>query len=121
MLQAATPSKKLVGRVGPGFSISLKSPAGSPVLSLLPGTYALEVRDLSAFHSFHLVGPGVDRRTAIATTSTSVWPVVLRAGTYRIYCDAHPRTMVRVVRVLSRPTVSVPSPAAPTTGGGSGY
>jgi hypothetical protein len=41
------------------------------------------VRDRSASRGFHLVGPGIDRRTGKAFTGTATWRLRLRTGTYR--------------------------------------
>ncbi len=49
------------------------------------------VRDLSKRDNFHLIGPGIDRKTPVAGTGTSTWRVVLAAGVYRYRSDAHPR------------------------------
>ena len=84
---------KLVGTVGPGMSISLKNPAGVRIRSLKAGAAAVTVRDRSTAHSFHLVGPGVNRRTSAAFRGTRTWAVKLRPGTLRWYCDTHPRTL----------------------------
>ena len=54
----------LSAAVGPGFSISLTQ-GGSAVTTLAPGTYTVNVSDMSTLHNFHLSGPGrepVDRR-----------------------------------------------------------
>ena len=65
----ATPgqSTTLHGRVGPGFTISLTTESGARVTKLDPGTYDIEVQDLSDEHNFHLSGPGVDKATEIGS------------------------------------------------------
>ena len=83
----------LVATVGPGFTISLRDAAGATVRNLDPGTYTIEVRDLSAEHNFRLSGPGVNRATEIGETGTVTWTVTLEAGTYRFVCDPHAGTM----------------------------
>jgi hypothetical protein len=77
------PAHKLAGRVGPGARISFaaKAPAGKA---------AITVRDLSSTDNFHLVGPGVNKRTSVAGRQTATWNVVLRKGTYTFRSDAHP-------------------------------
>jgi plastocyanin len=87
-VQAQTP--KLFGSVGPDFEISLVDAQGNRVTSVDPGTYEVEVRDRSDFHTFHLEGPGVDERTEVAFTGTVTWTVTFRDGRYRFYCDPHP-------------------------------
>ncbi len=83
----------LRGSVGPGFTISIANAAGVKVTRVLPGSYTIEVRDLSAEHSFHLTGPGVNMATDILGTGTVTWNVTLVDGTYTFRCDAHPTTM----------------------------
>ncbi len=79
----------LSASVGPGFSISLTQD-GSAVTTLAPGTYTVNVSDMSTLHNFHLSGPGVNQATDIATTSSPTWTVTLSAGSYHFQCDAHP-------------------------------
>jgi hypothetical protein len=90
---AARTATTLRATVGPGFTISVKNAAGAAVTRVAPGAYSIEVRDLSAEHSFHLRGPGVDRMTTVDGTGTVTWDVTLVAGTYTFLCDAHPGTM----------------------------
>ena len=85
--QGATP--KLVATVGPGFTISLKS-GTTTVTKLKAGKYTIAVTDLSANHNFHLTGPGVDKKTSVASTSKTTWTVTFQKGkTYRYVCDPH--------------------------------
>ena len=101
---------KLVGTVGPGFSILLEFPDGRTVTQLDPGSYELTVRDLSEEHNFHLTGPGVDQFTGVETTGTVTWNVTFREGRYTIVCDPHPSQMVRVFPVGNPPPVPTPTP-----------
>jgi plastocyanin len=55
-----------------------------------PGTYTIQVHDLSTTHDFHLTGPGgVDRRTDVGEIEHPIWTVTFRAGTYTFKCDVH--------------------------------
>jgi hypothetical protein len=94
-----TPAPKLVGTVGPGFSISLKR-SGVAVKTLKAGRFDVTVRDRSADHNFHLVGPGVNRRTGVAYKGTVVWKVTLRTGTLRFLCDPHAKKLRGSVKVI---------------------
>ena len=87
----ATPTQatKLHGRVGPGYTISLSTEAGARVTQLDPGTYEIEVDDMSEEHNFHLKGPGVDRATEIGDVGKQEWTVTVRDGTYTYVCDPH--------------------------------
>jgi plastocyanin len=90
---------KLVATVGPNATISLTK-AGKKVMKLKPGRYSIAVRDRSAFHNFHLTGPGaVNKKTGVAYTGTRTWIVRLRAGLYRYRCDPHPAAMRGSFRV----------------------
>lgn len=84
--QAATP--KLVGTVGPSFTIKVTK-AGKAVKTLKAGTYKIAVNDKSDMHNFHLIGPGVNKKTTVAFTGTKTWTVKLKKGKYRFQCDPH--------------------------------
>jgi plastocyanin len=79
----------LHGKVGPGFTIALTNDAGAIVTHLDPGTYTIEVQDLSEFHNFHLAGPGVDVLTDVGTTGNVTWTVTFQEGVYDYMCDPH--------------------------------
>ena len=85
---------KLVGTVGPGFTIGLKSAAGAKVTTLKPGVYTFVVTDRSSSHDFHLSGPGVNKViTDVGFTGTKTVTVTLKKGTYRYVCDPHSSSM----------------------------
>jgi len=80
---------KLVGSVDDLARISLDDQDGTPVTTLAPATYDVEVTDSTTFHNFHLTGPGVDRTTGVAATGTETWTLPLAEGTYDYVCDLH--------------------------------
>jgi plastocyanin len=83
---------KLVGKVGPGFSISLKTSGGKAVKTLKAGKYTVTVQDLSNIHDFHLIGPGVNKKTSVSGKGTFTWKVTFKKGkTYKYHCDVHPQ------------------------------
>lgn len=82
----------LEGSVGPGFTISLTAD-GEPVTTLAPGSYELQIEDLSAAHNFHLSGPAVDISTAVAEEGTQEVSLELQSGTYSFVCDPHATQM----------------------------
>jgi len=85
---------QLQGSVGPGFNITLKDATGAAVSHLDPGSYQLQVDDLSDTHNFHLQGPGgVDVATDVEGTGTKTFALALVDGTYTFICDAHPTSM----------------------------
>jgi plastocyanin len=95
-----TPAKnRLIATVGPGFTISLTL-NGKRVRSVKAGAYTIVVRDRSALHNFHLIGPGMNRRTSVAGKPTTTWRVPLRKGIYRFVCDPHAAVMKGSFRVI---------------------
>ena len=88
---SSTPATKILrGSVGPGFTISVKTPAGKLVKTTRAGTYRLVVQDKSSFHDFHLTGPGINKVvTTVPFTGTKAAIVKLKVGTYRYVCDPH--------------------------------
>jgi hypothetical protein len=95
---ATTP--KLLATVGPKSTISLRSAGGAALHhGVKAGTYSIVVRDRSKLHNFHLVGKGVNRRSAVAAVGTTTWKVKLAKGPLRFYSDAAPRTVKGATRV----------------------
>lgn len=87
----------LTGQVGKGnaFSIFLHDANGNPIRNLAPGTYTIQVSDLSQIHNFHLFGPGVDQMTDVEGTGSVTWTVTFQdGGKYTYRCDAHPTQMI---------------------------
>ena len=89
----ASSATRLVAVVGPGFTITLKTTAGTRVRTLKPGSYTISVRDRSSIHNFHLIGPGVNKDSGVARMGTMTWTVRLRAGKYTYVCDPHASSM----------------------------
>ena len=106
---------KLVGTVGPGFFITLENAQGNRVTNLEPGTYDIDVKDLSEEHNFHLTGSGVDRLTPVGAATTESWTVTLTNGTYRYVCDPHSTMMRGSFTVGSAPTPPPTTPPPPVT------
>ena len=63
-------------------SISLLDSKGQRVRLLQQNSYRILVKDSTTGQNFHLVGPGVNLRTKVATTGARAWVVNLRPGTY---------------------------------------
>jgi plastocyanin len=85
---------RLVGTVGPGFTITLKQGTKS-VKTLRAGSYTIKVTDKGDIHNFHLIGPGVNKKTGVSSTSAQTWTVKLRAGKYTFQCDPHATSGMR--------------------------
>ena len=102
---AAVPvPKKLTGTVGPGFTITLKTPTLKVVTkttTLAPGKYAFVVKDLASIHNFTVKGPGVLNKVVTATsfTGTKTLVLTLKKGTYTYYCSIHPTIMTKTFKV----------------------
>ena len=89
---SAAGGTKVLGTVGPGFTISLKSAAGAKLTTLKAGTYTFVVSDKSSIHNFTVKGPGVSNRTVTGTSfvGTKTAVLTLKAGKYTLYCTVHP-------------------------------
>ncbi|CAN5117848.1 hypothetical protein BH18ACT12_BH18ACT12_10880 [soil metagenome] len=79
---------RLKGEVGPGFKIEVEK-AGKDVKTLKKGTYALHVEDKSSSHNFHLIGPGLNKKTGVGFKGETTWTIKLKPGRYTYQCDPH--------------------------------
>lgn len=102
---AAPAPAKLNGKVGPRRTISLKTATGAAAKTLSAGTYRLTVRDATKTDNFHLVGPGVNKKTGVKFRGTASWSVRLKLGKYTYRSDAHKK--------LRRTVLVAPSPPTP--------
>jgi hypothetical protein len=83
------PAPKLNGRVGPGKTISLKTARGATVKKLKAGAYRISVKDATKADNFHLLGPGVNKKTGVKFRGTVAWKVRFKAGKkYTVRSDA---------------------------------
>lgn len=88
------PGFTLLGSVGPGFEISVTTPAGDEPGTLSAGSWELQVDDKSSAHNFHLTGPGdVDVSTEVGEEGAETFQVELQPGTYTFVCDPHAGSM----------------------------
>jgi hypothetical protein len=96
--QAAT---RLVAKVGPGSSISLRTASGRPVAKLAAGAYVIVVKDRSRAQNFDLKGPAASssRKTALRFKGVVTWRLQLAPGKYHFFSDGRPtfRSAFRVV------------------------
>jgi plastocyanin len=90
---ATASAGKLVGTDGPGFTITLSAK------SVKAGAYTITVKDKSNIHNFHLIGPGVNKKTSVGAVGTFTWKVTLKKGTYRFICDPHASFMKGTLKV----------------------
>jgi hypothetical protein len=105
-------NEHVIGQVGPGFTISLRHPDSSPVTNLVPGSYDFEVTDSATNHSFHLMGPGVDKGTTLPGEGTETWTLDLATGNYQYFCDLH-SSMYGDFTVGTTPPPPPPPPPRP--------
>jgi plastocyanin len=85
------PTQQLSGSVGPGAKISLARRASA-------GKATITIRDRSSRDNFHLLGPGVNKKTGVAFKGRVTWKVTLKAGSYTFRSDAH-RALKGTLRV----------------------
>ena len=113
---AGTDNALLSATVGTNdaYKISFVDASTAAVTHATAGTYTIDVRDDSAIHNLHLVGPGVDKATTIPGTGQTSWTVTLQNGYYRFYCDPHIASMHGAFTVGSG---RLPLTAAVATGG----
>ena len=78
----------LVGEVGPGYTIEVKL-NGKDLKTIKAGTYKIKVEDKSSIHNFHLIGPGLNKKTSISFMGETTWTIKLKPGKYTYQCDAH--------------------------------
>ena len=98
---ASSVTPRLVGTVGPGFTISLKK-NGKAVKTLKAGTYTLVVSDKSSIHDFQVEekGRGLDRAiTTVPFTGTKTVTLTLKRGKLKFYCAPHESSMFGFVTV----------------------
>lgn len=64
--------------------------------SVAAGRYRIAVTDASRTRNFHLVGPGINRRTTKTFVGKVTWTLTLAAGTYRFGNDPRLAGVLRV-------------------------
>jgi plastocyanin len=112
---ASAEGPKLLGKVGPGFSISLTDASGNRVTQLDPGPYELEIDDQGLEHNFHFSGPGVDVTTEVEEVAKKTFQLTLQNGTYTFVCDPHRNQMRGSLTAGTPPAQPSPEPKPPTT------
>ena len=92
--QATAP--KLVGTVGPGFTIKLTS-GGKKVTKLKPGKYTFVIADKASIHDFVLEqqtgGKWEKQLTSVPFVGTKRVTVALKKGKWKFYCAPHESSM----------------------------
>src|SRR6266480_2501550 len=88
LVSAEASTVRLTGEVGPGYTIEVKK-GEQDVKTLRAGTYRIKVEDKATIHNFHLIGPGVNKKTSVAFKGEQTWTIKLKAGRYTYRCDPH--------------------------------
>src|SRR2546423_10604716 len=68
-------------------AISLRTAAGTRVGAIVQNQYLFVIKDSSKAQNFHLIGPGVNRKTRVATKASTTWNVNLNTGRYDYRSD----------------------------------
>lgn len=101
--QASTP--KLIGQVGPDFSITLKK-GTTKVKTLKAGKYMFVISDKAMFHNFTIErekgGPKIEKTlTGTVFTGKKTVAVTLKKGTWKYYCSVHESSIFGFFKVTS--------------------
>jgi plastocyanin len=101
--QASTP--KLIGQVGPGYTITLKK-GTTKVKTLKAGKYMFVVSDKAGIHNFTIErekgGPKIEKTlTGTVFTGKKTVAVTLKKGTWKYYCSNHESSMFGFFKVTS--------------------
>jgi plastocyanin len=84
--------KKLVGTVGPGFTITLKS-GGKKVTKLKAGKYTFVISDKASIHDFVVEqqsgGKFEKQLTSVPFVGTKATTITLKKGKWKFYCAPH--------------------------------
>ena len=85
---AGATAGKLEGKTGPGYKIEVER-NDKDLKTIKAGTYKIKVEDESTIHNFHLIGPGLNKKTAISFKGDVTWTIKLKPGRYTYQCDPH--------------------------------
>lgn len=108
---------RLIGTVGPGFTIDLTDAAGTHVDTVVAGTYELLVRDLSDMHNFAMgnkAGGGLFVDSGVEFVGEKTFTIALVPGRYGYACSPHWQIMNGSLTVVApSPPPPPPPPPAP--------
>jgi len=83
------------------FKIEMKNGANRDLRTVKAGTYRIKIEDKSSIHNFRLIGPGVNKATAVSRKVETIWTVKLKPGKYTYLCDPHAGMMRGSFRVTA--------------------
>jgi hypothetical protein len=104
---ATAPQSPIVPRLNAKVTagtISLRNAAGIRLSSIPQNTYKITVNDSTTAQNFHLIGPGVNRKTGIAARVKRSWTLALDPGKY-VYRSDKNRKLRGSFTVTSVPPV----------------
>ena len=101
--QASTP--KLIGTVGPGYTITLKK-GTAKVKTLKAGKYTFVITDKASIHNFTIErekgGPKIEKTlTGTSFQGKKTVTVTLKPGSWKFYCSIHEPQMFGFFKVTS--------------------
>jgi plastocyanin len=85
---AGAKTAQLKGEVGPGFKIEVEK-GDKDLKTIKAGKYTIKVEDKSTIHNFHLIGPGLNKKTSVSFKGETTWKITLKPGRYTYQCDPH--------------------------------
>ena len=103
--EARSSSTRLIGTVGPGYTISLKK-GTAKVKTLKAGKYTFVVTDKASIHDFTIErekgGPKIEKTlTGTSFQGKKTVTVTLKKGSWKFYCSIHEPQMFGFFKVTS--------------------
>jgi plastocyanin len=85
------PPGKLNGKVTAKTISLTNASTGTKVRSVTEGTFKVAVNDMAKTQNFHLIGPGVNRKTPVKARTKATWTLALIPGKYTYRSDKNRR------------------------------
>jgi plastocyanin len=103
--EARSSSTRLIGTVGPGYTITLKK-GTAKVKTLKAGKYRFVVTDKASIHDFTIErekgGPKIEKTlTGTSFQGKKTVTVTLKKGSWKFYCSIHEPQMFGFFKVTS--------------------
>ena len=103
--EARSSSTRLVGTVGPGYTISLKK-GTAKAKTLKAGKYPFVITDKASIHDFTIErekgGPKIEKTlTGTSFQGKKTVTVTLKKGSWKFYCSIHEPQMFGFFKVTS--------------------
>ena len=103
--EARSSSTRLIGTVGPGYTITLKK-GTAKVKTLKAGKYTFVITDKASIHDFTIErekgGPKIEKTlTGTSFQGKKTVTVTLKTGSWKFYCSIHEPQMFGFFKVTS--------------------